>query len=91
MFKFEQEKGRSSILVTDMDTIARLSTNARGRKILRSLRHNQMCQRASSLPTSMPRVSYQTRYVDFVNASGKRIRGRFYISRDKKFIRAKRS
>jgi len=91
MRKYEQAKGVSRILMSDMDTVANLSRTWRGRKVLRAIKHNWKRNRTSSLPASMPRVSYQTRYVDFIDADGKRIRGRFYISRDKRYIRAKRS
>ena len=92
MFKYEREKGRSSIVVSDMETRANLMTTRKGRRIIRAIEHKQKLARETHLVTSMPTVTDQRRYVDYIDAeTGKRIKGRFYVTRDKKYIRAKRS
>ena len=93
MRKYEQANGASSIVMADMETIACLENTWKGKKVLRAIRHNAKMARlkGSGKVTSLPTVSWQEQYMDYTTSEGKRIRGRYYKSRDRRFIRAKRS
>ena len=93
MRKYEQAKGASSVVMADMETIACLSGTWKGRKVLRAIRHNARMSRlkGAGKVTHLPTVTWQQQYMDYTTSDGKRVRGRYYKSRDRRYIRAKRS